>query len=137
MSASFDIDTLRILLHVLAVTVWVGGQIVMLALLPVLRGAGVDGLAAEAARAFNKVAWPAFAVAFFTGIWNFLAVDVSNATSGWNAVFGIKFLLVVISGGAAFVHSVTDKPAIRGMTGALGFLSALGAFVLGFVISGH
>lgn len=137
MGATFDINTLRILLHVLAVTVWLGGQIVMLALLPVLRSADVEGLPAAAARAFNRVAWPAFALAFFTGIWNFLSVDPGDATAGWNAAFGIKFLLVLVSGGAAFAHSVTDKPAIRGITGALGFAAALGAFILGYVISIH
>ncbi len=137
MSASFNLDTIRIMLHVLAVTVWLGGQIVMLALLPVLRGANVEGLPAAAARGFQRVAWPAFILAFFTGIWNILVVDMASATSGYNAVFGIKFLLVIASGAAAFIHSRTDKPSLRGMTGALGFLAALGAFVLGYVLSFH
>jgi len=135
MNASLSADTIRIFLHVLAVTVWLGGQIVMLALLPVLRGAGVEGLPAKAAQAFQRVAWPAFALAFVTGIWNILAVEMADASSGYNAVFGIKFLLVIVSGAAAWVHSKTDNPAVRGATGGIGFLAALVAMFLGFVMA--
>ncbi len=131
---NFSIDTIRILLHVLGVSVWVGSQIVMLALLPVLRKADVEGLPAAAARGFNKVAWPAFALAFFTGIWNLMSLD-GSATTSYNVVFGIKFLLVIASGGAAFVHSNAQTPALRGITGGIGFAAALAAMILGFALS--
>jgi len=131
-SANFDLATIRIFLHVLAVTVWVGGQIVMMALLPVLRSSGVEGLAAKAAQAFQNVAWPAFALAIFTGIWNFLSVD--DPTSGWSMVFGIKFLFVVASGVAAFVHAKTTDKKMKGITGALGFVTAVVAMFLGYVL---
>src|SRR5262249_43278962 len=54
-------DTIRLFLHVLAATVWVGGQLTLAALVPVLR---VQGPAAPkaAARRFNLVAWPAYGV---------------------------------------------------------------------------
>lgn len=134
MSANFDLATIRIFLHVLGVTVWVGGQIVMMALLPVLRAAEIEGLAAKAAQAFQGVAWPAMALAIFTGIWNIFAVDMENATTGYNITFGIKFLFVIISGVSAYVHSKTDKPSVRGMTGAAGFVSAIIAMFLGFAL---
>ncbi len=35
-----ELETLRLFLHVLAATVWVGGQITLAALVPALRGAG-------------------------------------------------------------------------------------------------
>ena len=63
-------DTVRLFLHVLAATIWVGGQLVLAALVPVLRRAGV---VTEAARRFNQVAWAAFAVLVATGIWNIAA----------------------------------------------------------------
>ncbi len=127
-----DLATIRIFIHVLAVTVWVGGQIVMMALLPVLRAAGVDGLPAKAAQAFQNVAWPAFAIAMFTGIWNILAVG--ETSTGWSMGFGIKMIFVVISGVAAFIHAKNEDPKIKGMTGALGFISALVAMFLGFAL---
>lgn len=133
--ASLSLNTIRIFLHVLSVSVWVGGQFVMLALLPVLRNAGVDGLPKQAARAFQRVAWPAFAVAFFTGIWNIFEVDMANATTRYSVIFGTKFLLVLISGAAAWIHAVSSKPAIKGMTGGLGFLAGLVAMLLGFTLT--
>ena len=71
-------DTIRLFLHVLAATVWVGGQLVLAALVPVLRRAGV---VTEAARRFNQVAWAAFAVLVATGIWNIAAPPLGSATT--------------------------------------------------------
>ncbi|MGI9605443.1 MAG: hypothetical protein ACR2P0_04830 [Acidimicrobiales bacterium] len=135
MSANLNADTIRIFLHVLGVTVWVGGQIVMLSLLPVLRKAGVEDLPRQAAQGFQRVAWPAFGLAIVTGVWNLLAVDMDNAETSYNVVFGIKFLLVIISGLAAYIHAKSDKAAIKGMTGALAFVSAVAAMLLGFAMT--
>ena len=52
-------DTVRLFLHVLAATIWVGGQLTLAALVPALRGFGRE-VTREAARRFNLVAWPAF-----------------------------------------------------------------------------
>ena len=35
-----DLETLRLFLHVLAATIWVGGQLTLAALVPALRAAG-------------------------------------------------------------------------------------------------
>ena len=67
-----DLETLRLFLHVLAATVWVGGQLTLAALVPALRAAGAE-VPKAAARAFNRVAWPAFGVLVLTGIWNVVA----------------------------------------------------------------
>jgi putative copper export protein len=63
------VDELRLFAHLLAATIWVGGQLVLAALVPALRAAGPD-VPGAAARAFSRVAWPAFAVLLLTGIWN-------------------------------------------------------------------
>jgi putative copper export protein len=60
-------DTVRLFLHILAATVWVGGQLTVAALVPVLRRFGAD-VAGAAARRFNQVAWTAFGVLIATGI---------------------------------------------------------------------
>ena len=54
-------DTIRLFLHVLAATIWVGGQLTLAALVPVLRHLGTD-VPRAAARRYNQAAWPAFAV---------------------------------------------------------------------------
>ncbi len=133
--ANFDADTLRIFLHVFGVTIWLGGQIVMLSLLPVLRKAEVEGLPARAARAFQRVAWPAYGLAFVTGMWNIFAVDMSDTTTAYSVVFGIKFLLVILSGVAAYAHATTKNVAVKGITGAIAFGSALGAMILGYALN--
>lgn len=60
-------EELRLFVHLLAATVWVGGQLVLAALVPALRAAG-PGVPAAAARAFSRVAWPAFGVLLVTGV---------------------------------------------------------------------
>lgn len=130
MGIDFGLDQIRTLLHILGACVWLGGQIVMLGLLPTLRKLGGD-VPRQVAAAFGRVSWPAFAVLIATGIWNILAIDLANVSTGYNAVFGIKMLLVVLTGFAAGLHQSTDKPVIRGMTGGLGFAGALGALILG------
>lgn len=131
---NFSADELRTFLHLFGAIGWVGGQILMLGLLPVLRS--VDGLAVRAAQAFNKIAWPFFGLAVVTGIWNLLEVELADASTGWNMVFGIKFLLVVVTGAAAFVHSRTSSAALRGATGGIGFLASVVVVFLG-VLLGH
>ncbi|HEX2318131.1 MAG TPA: hypothetical protein VHJ18_04015, partial [Streptosporangiaceae bacterium] len=66
-----DVDTVRLFLHVLAATVWVGGQLTLAALVPALRRMGPE-VPRAAARRFNLVAWPAYGVLVLTGIWNVL-----------------------------------------------------------------
>lgn len=128
----FTLETFRISLHVLAVTVWIGGQILVAALVPVLREIGHDAPKKVAAR-FGQVAWPFFGLAVVTGIWNLLEVP-SGSTTEYQATLGLKMLFVVASGAAAFIHTRTPSPAVRGATGGIGLIAALGALVLGVML---
>jgi hypothetical protein len=89
-------DSLRIFLHVLGASIWVGGQIVLALLVPMLRKRDAD-LPKAVARAFNKIGWPAFALLLVTGMWN-LANPPETVTSAYQMTLGIKMFLVVISG---------------------------------------
>jgi putative copper export protein len=70
-------DTVRLFLHVLAATAWVGGQLTLAALVPALCALGTE-VPRAAARRFNRVAWPAFAVLVATGAWNIAAEDAKD-----------------------------------------------------------
>ena len=102
------------------------------AAVPVLREVGSDA-PRLVARRFGQVAWPAFGLAGVTGIWSVLTLP-SGQSFEYNVTLGVKLLLIVGSGVAAFVHQQTSSPALRGATGGLGLVSALGALVLGVML---
>jgi putative copper export protein len=123
-------ETIRLFLHVLAATVWVGGQLVLAAAVPALRGVHADAPRA-AARAYNRIAWPAFGVLVVTGIWNVAAMDDKQS-----ATLGSKLALVAVSGVAAFVHTRSTTAKARAVSGAAAALSAVLALLLGIVLAG-
>ncbi|HEX5366957.1 MAG TPA: hypothetical protein VFW63_09905 [Acidimicrobiales bacterium] len=128
-------DTLRLSLHVLAAAVWVGGQLVLAGLLPSLRRLG-DDVPRTVARAFNRVAWPAFAVAVATGIWNLLAVPVGDLGTEWQVTLFAKILVVAAAGVVAAVHAGMRSRAMVAATGALSGLASIAAVVLGIMLHG-
>ncbi|MGB0501059.1 MAG: hypothetical protein ACPGNP_07725, partial [Acidimicrobiales bacterium] len=95
----FTLDTVRLSLHILAVCIWIGGQLVVAAAVPVLREVGADA-PRLVARRFGHVAWPAFGLAVVTGIWSILTLP-SGQSFEYNVTLGVKLLLVVGSGVAA------------------------------------
>ena len=127
-------DTIRLFLHVLAATVWVGGQITLAALVPVLRRLGTE-IPRAAARRFNQVAWPAFAVLVVTGIWNIAAVN-AQIHGAYETTLVIKLIVVAVSGVTAALHARARNPRWIAVFGALTGLSALAALFLGILLAG-
>ena len=127
-------DTIRLFLHVLAATVWVGGQLTLAALVPVLRRLGAD-IPRTAARRFNQVAWPAFAVLIATGIWNVIAVR-AQLTGSYQTTLVVKLIVVAVSGLTAALHARARSTAGLAVFGALTGLSALTALFLGILLAG-
>jgi putative copper export protein len=129
-------DTVRLFLHVLAATIWVGGQLTLAALVPVLRRFGADAPGA-AARRFNQVAWTAFGVLVVTGIWNIVAVrsQISHSAS-YRTTLIVKLAVVVVSGVTAALHVRSRTTRSRAVFGALTGLSALAALFLGVLLAG-
>jgi putative copper export protein len=128
-------ETLRLFLHVLAATIWVGGQLTLAALVPTLRAMGAQAPKA-AARRFNQVAWPAFGVLVLTGIWNIVAESDKQSDPGYQTTLGIKMALVLLSGVSAFLHTRAKSKSGLAVWGALAALSALGATLFGVVLAG-
>jgi putative copper export protein len=127
-------DSLRLFLHILAATIWVGGQLTLAALVPALR-AKDPTLPKAAARAFNRIAWPAYWVLVATGLWNVMTVE-DDGTGNYRTVLTIKVAVVAASGIAAWMH--TRATTTRGLAvwGALTGLTALSAVYLGVLLAG-
>jgi len=128
----FNLDTIRLTVHLLSVCIWVGGQIILAGLVPVLREISPEAPKKAAAR-FGQVAWPAFGVAVITGVWNIVDLEGTQATE-YSVTLGVKLLAVTLSGMAAFIHQRTPSPVMRAITGALGLVAALAAVVLGVML---
>ena len=128
------LDTIRISLHIAAVAVWVGGQLVVAAIVPKLRNDHRDALPLVA-QGFARVAWPAFFFAIATGMWSLMAVDFGSTTIGYRVVMMLKVLAVLLSGAAAAVHSAGSSRAAKAIGGAFGLVFALTALVLGVLLS--
>jgi len=122
-------ELLRLFLHITAATIWVGGQLVLAALVPSLRGASPQA-PAIAARAFARIAWPAFAVLIVTGAWNAWAVR-DELHDSYAVLFASKLVAVALSGLTAWLHARATTPAARG-----GFGTATAAFALLAVLLG-
>ena len=125
---TLDLETVRLFLHVLAATIWVGGQLTLAALVPALRGTA-EGVTQVAARAFNRVAWPAFGVLVLTGVWNVIAVD--DDSDAFQHTLMLKYALVLVSGVTAYLHQRSTSKTNLAVYGALTALSALGALFVG------
>lgn len=125
--------TIRIFLHVLAASVWVGGQLALAGMVPAIRRAHPEATK-TIAQAFSRVAWPAFALAVLTGIWNLMAVDITEASSAYQATVLFKILVAMLAGVFAMVHSVGRTKAALAVGGALGALCSIAAVFLGVLL---
>lgn len=134
-------------LHVLAACVWIGGQVTVAAVIPLLRGQA--GLAAMAGRRYQVVAWPAFLVLLGTGVANAANAHITWHDLGTTAVgrtLVTKLGFVAVSGAAAAVHAFLQAPRSRGgvapsaatsaVLGSVSLLAAVVAALYGVVIAG-
>lgn len=127
-------ETIRLFLHVLAATVWVGGQLTLAGLVPGLRELSAEAPRAVARR-FNRLAWPAYGVLVVTGIWNITAVHgVWHGARRTTLV--VKVAVVALSGISAFLHTRARSRRGLALWGALSGLSAIGALFLGILLTG-
>lgn len=129
------VDSVRLFLHVLAATVWVGGQLTLAGLVPGLRALGAD-VPSTVARRFGRIAWPAFALLVATGIWNVVAVNPSRQSGQWRATLWIKLAVVVVSGLSAWLHGRARSRSGLAAWGAVSGLTAMAALLLGVLLEG-
>ena len=126
-----NLEVIRLTLHVLGATIWVGGQIVLLALLGPLRKVAPAAIA-PAARTFAWVAWPAFGLLVVTGVWMLVGGD--DHSDAFRTTLMIKMVFVLLSGLGAGLHSFVKTPALKGIWATVGLVSGLCAVLLGVSI---
>ncbi|MHB1583054.1 MAG: hypothetical protein ACYCU7_04765 [Acidimicrobiales bacterium] len=129
------LTTLRLTLHVLAAAVWVGGQLVLVGLLPTARRLGGD-VPRAIARAFARLAWPAYGVLVATGIWNVTAFHLARQGTAWKAVLGAKLAVVLVAGVASFAHTRSSGRAAVALWGSLAGLASVAALGMGVLLAG-
>jgi putative copper export protein len=127
-------EAVRLSLHVLAAAIWVGGQLVMLGMLPTARTLGAEA-PKSLARAFAKLSWPAFVVLVATGFWNVAAVHASSKSSAWSAVLGVKYGLVILAGLGAWLHGRATTRAALGVWGSIAGTASVFALVAGILLA--
>ncbi len=129
------LDALRLTLHVLSASIWVGGQIVLAGLVGPSRALGAEAPRALA-RAFARLAWPAYAVLVVTGFWNFSTFHWAAQSSAWKTVLIVKIVVVAAAGVGALLHGrATSRRAIA-VWGSVGGLASVAALVLGVLLAG-
>jgi putative copper export protein len=131
---SSALDGVRLSLHVIAATVWVGGQITLAGLVPTARGLG-EGAPKALARAFARMQWPAYIVLVATGIWNVSAVHAGQPHS-WQVVLMVKIVVVAAAGLGAYLHTRATSRRGLAVWGAVTALSSLAALVMGVFLAG-
>ena len=129
------IDTVRLFLHVLAASVWVGGQFAVAGIVPAVRRSS-PATTKVIAQAFGRVAWPAFGLTVFTGMWALMARDVTSMNSEEQTTLLFHLGAAIASGAFAAVHSVGKSKAAIAVGGALGALTSVVAMFLGVLLHG-
>jgi putative copper export protein len=127
-------DSIRLFLHVVGATVWVGGQLVMAALVPAFKKINPD-LPKIVAKKFSKIAWGAYALLIASGIWNMVSIP-KDAPSNYSMVLGFKMAVVLLSGVAALLHGNAKEPKKMAMWGSISGLTALTSLYLGVLLAG-
>jgi putative copper export protein len=127
-------NTVRLFFHVVAATIWVGGQFTLAGLVPGARRIDPD-LPRTLARRFNRLAWPAFGVLVVTGLWNIAAVrGFHDGDTAWRVTLVVKVIVVGVSGLSAFAHQRSTSTLGLAVWGTLTSLSAVAALWLGVML---
>ena len=128
------LDSLRTYLHLLAVCVWLGGQVVLAGVVPNLRKTNPEALT-KIAKGYASLAWPAMILIVFTGAWGLAETDTANQSTEYMLTFAVKMLLVAGAVIATLVHSNGTSKLAKGLGGAIGLLATLVAAYCGVLLA--
>jgi putative copper export protein len=129
------LEAVRLTLHVLAASIWVGGQAVLMGTLGATRRLGPDA-AQVLARAFARLAWPAYAVLVLTGFWNVSTFDWSDQTGAWKTVLVAKLLVVALAGLGVLLHARASSKTALALWGSVAGTASVAALAMGILLAG-
>ena len=127
------LDTVRLFLHSLAAAIWVGGQFALAGVVQVLREEA-PGSTKAVARAFARLAWPAFAVLVLTGMWSLAEVDITDTDTSYQITVFVKVSVALVAATAVAIHSIGKSKLALALGGAVGALASLAALFLGILL---
>ncbi len=88
------------------------------------------------ARAFARLAWPAFALLIVTGFWNLSTFTWSHQSTAWKAVLVAKIVVVVAAGAGAALHQRATSKAQLAFWGSVAGVASIAALVMGILLAG-
>lgn len=123
---------LRLFLHVVAASVWVGGLLILVGIAP--STADMDRpLRLRLLTSVDLLIWPAFALTVLTGLWNVMTIPVTDLPHPW---IELHVLAVAVSGVAAGVGRVLrDRPPFATALTVAAGVAAVTAMYLGIVVT--
>ena len=125
--------TIRLFLHVIAATVWVGGQFALAGVVPTLRRVAPTATK-PVAQAFARLAWPAFGVVVLTGVWNLMAIDITATSGAYQGTVLLHIGMATASGAFVAVHQFGQTKLALALGGALGALFSVAALFVGLLL---
>lgn len=128
------LSSLRTFLHLLAISIWLGGQIVLAGVVPTLRRSNPDALT-NIAKGYARIAWPAMFVIVLTGVWGLSETNVGERSSAYMFTLALKMLLVASAVTATLIHSYGTSKLSKGLGGAIGLLATLFAAYCGVLLA--
>jgi putative copper export protein len=134
-SLSDGLGGFRLILHVFAAAIWVGGQFTVAGLLPTVRTLGEEAPKAVG-RALARLLWPAYAVLVVTGFWNIGSLAVGDASTAWKTVLYVKIGVVALAGAAVYLHQQATSRRATAVWGAIGAVASVAALALGVFLAG-
>ena len=128
-------DALRLFLHILAASIWVGGQFVMLGVLEPARKIGPFAMV-KLCKMLGWLSWPAFVVLVATGLWNLSTFDGMPKTTAWTVVLWVKVGLVAVAGLSAWMHGKITLKWESETLAVVGTVTSVLALVAGVMLAG-
>jgi len=97
-------------LHLIGAAVWLGGMVVVAAVMPTIRRAGGDdAMISAVARSFGRVSWVAMGLAGVTGLTLLWNVRVGFGSTEFAINVAVKLLAVGLAVGLALWHQTSAR----------------------------